>query len=77
MSNREALLAKKNSNRQETKELAQLIDNLKNSSLKIKPELNQLETRHAELEELKNVKVAIDRYKSNLAQIPNAIKHKK
>jgi len=37
---REALMAKKNSNKQEVKELAQLIDNLKNSSSKIKPELN-------------------------------------
>ena len=31
LSNREALLAKKNSNRQEAKELTQLIDHLKNS----------------------------------------------
>ena len=31
---REALIAKKNSNKQEAKELAQLIDNLKNSSSK-------------------------------------------
>ena len=43
--NREALLAKKNSNRQEAKELTQLIDNLKNSSLRINPELNQLEIK--------------------------------
>ena len=50
LSNREALLAKKNSNRQKTKELTQLIDDLKNSSLRIDPELTQLETRHAELE---------------------------
>ena len=50
LSNREALLAKKNSNRQEAKELAQLIYNLKNSSLRIEPELNQLETKRAELE---------------------------
>ena len=32
LSNREALLAKKNSNRQEAKELTQLIDDLKNLS---------------------------------------------
>ena len=36
----EALMAKKNSNKQEAKELAQLIDNLKNSSSKIELELN-------------------------------------
>ena len=74
LSNREALLAKKNSNRQVAKELAQLIDNLKNS-LRIEPELNQLETKRVELEkELENMKAAIDRHKSNLTQIPNAIK---
>ena len=78
LSNREALLAKKNSNKQEAKELAQLIDNLKNSSVRIELELNQLETKRAKLEkELENVKAAIDRHKSNLAQIPNAIKEKK
>ena len=78
MSNREALLAKRNSNIQEAKELTQLIDDLKNSSLGIDPELTQLETKRAELEkELENVKAAIDRHKSNLAQIPNAIKQKK
>ena len=42
LSNHEALLAKKNSNRQEAKELTQLIDDLKNSSLRIDPELTQL-----------------------------------
>ena len=37
-----------------------------------------MEARHAELEkELENVKAAIDRHKSNLAQIPDAIKQKK
>ena len=78
LSNREALLAKKNSNIQEAKELAHLINNLKNSSLRIDLELNQLETKCAELEkELENMKAAIDRHKSNLAQIPNAIKQKK
>ena len=46
----EALMAKKNSNKQEAKELAQLIDNLKNSSSKIIPELTQLRIRHAKLE---------------------------
>ena len=41
-------------------------------------ELNQLETKRAELEkELENVKAAIDCHKSSLAQIPNAIKQKK
>ena len=78
LSDRETLLAKVNSNRQEAKELTQLIDHLKNSSLKIDPELSQLEVKRAELErELENVKAAIDRHKSTLAQIPNAIKQKK
>ena len=37
-----------------------------------------MEARHAELEkELENVKAAIDRHKSNLNQIPDAIKQKK
>ena len=71
---REALMAKKNSNKQETKELAQLIDNLKNSSSKIEPELNQLRVRRAELEkELESVKAIIECHESNLTQIPNAI----
>ena len=55
-----------------------MIDHLKNSSLSIDPELSQLEARRAELEkELENVNVVIDRHKSNLAQLPNAIKKKK
>ena len=67
-------MAKKNSNKQEAKELAQLINNLKNSS-KIEPELNQLRVRRAELEkELESVKATIKRHESNLTQIPNAIK---
>ena len=71
-------MAKKNSNKQEAKELAQLIDNLKNSSSKIEPELNQLRVRRAELEkELESVKATIERHESNLTQIPNAIKQKK
>ena len=49
LTDREALMAK-NSNKQEAKELAQLIDNLKNSSSKIELELTQLRIRHAELE---------------------------
>ena len=78
LSNREALLARGNSNRQEAKELMQFIDDLKNSSLRTDPELSQLEVKHAELErELKNVKAAIDHRKSTLAQIPDAIKQKK
>jgi len=36
----EALMAKKYSNKQEARELAQLINNLKNSSSRIEPELN-------------------------------------
>ena len=50
LTDREALMAKKNSNKQEAKELAQLIDNLKNSSSNIEPELTQLKIRHAGLE---------------------------
>ena len=70
-----ALIAKKNSNKYEAKKLAQLIDNLKNSSSKIEPELNQLRVRRAELEkELKSVKATIERHEFNLTQIPNAIK---
>ena len=55
-----------------------MIDHSKNSSLSIDPELSQLEARRVELEkELENVKAAIDRHKSNLAQVPDAIKQKK
>ena len=40
--------------------------------------MSQLEIKRVELEkELENVKAAIDRHKSNLAQIPDAIKQKK
>ena len=75
LSDREALMAKKNSNKQEAKELAQLIDNLKNSSSRIEPELNQLRAKRAELEkELESVKTAINCHGSNFVQIPNAIK---
>jgi hypothetical protein len=42
LSDCEALLAKMNSNRQEAKELTQLINDLKNSSLRIDLELSQL-----------------------------------
>ena len=63
----EALMAKKNSIKHEAKELALLIDNLKNSSSKIEPELNQLRVRRAELEkELESVKATIERRESNL-----------
>ena len=55
-----------------------MIHDLKNSSLRIDLELSQLEIKRVELEkELENVKAAIDRHKSSLAQIPNAIKQKK
>ena len=78
LSNREALLARRDSNRQEVKELTQSIDALKNSSLGTDPELSQLEVKGAELErELNNVKAAIDRRKSILVQIPDAIRQKK
>ena len=50
LSNREALLAKGDSNRQEVKELTQSIDALKNSSLQTDTELSQLEVKRAELE---------------------------
>ena len=63
---------------QEAKELTQLIDDLKNSSLRIDPELSQLEIKRAELEkELENMKATIDHRKSTLAQIHDAIKQKK
>ena len=75
LSDRETLLAKRNFNKQEAKELTQLIDDLKNSSLRTDPELSQLEIKRAELErELENMKAAIDHRKSTLAQIPDAIK---
>ena len=75
LSDRETLLAKRNFNKQEAKELTQLIDDLKNSSLMTDPELSQLGIKRAELErELENMKAAIDHHKSTLAQIPNAIK---
>ena len=78
LSNHETLLAKRNSNMQEAKELAHLIDDLKNSPLRIDLELSQLETKRAKLEkELENMKAAINHHKSNLAQIPDAIKQKK
>ena len=68
-------MAKKYSNKQEAKELAQLIDNLRNSSSRIELELNKLRARHAKLErELESVKAAINCHESNLVQIPNAIK---
>ena len=55
-----------------------MIDNLKNSSLRIDPKLTQLKIRRAELEkELEKVKATIDNHKSNLAQIPDSIKQKK
>ena len=78
LSDREALMAKKYSNKQEARELARLIDNLKNSSSKIELELNQLRARRAKLEiELESVKAAINCHESNLVQILNAIKQKK
>ncbi|XP_066319993.1 uncharacterized protein [Miscanthus floridulus] len=78
LADREALLAKKNSNKQEAKELAQLIDDLRNSPFKIEPELNQLRAKRAKLKkELENVKAVIDHHESNLAQIPDVIKQKK
>ena len=74
----ETLLAKRNFNKQEAKELTQLIDDLKNSSLRTDLELSQLEIKCAELErELEDVKAAIDHRKSTLAQIPDAINQKK
>ena len=78
LSNREALLAKRNSNKQEAKELTQLINDLKNSSLRTDPELSLLEIKRVELErELENMNATIDHRKSTLAQIPDAIKQKK
>jgi len=78
LSNREALMAQDSSNKQEAKELMWLIDDLKNSSSKIDPELSQLEIKRVELEkELESVKAAIDRRKFTLAQIPDFGKQKK
>ena len=78
LSNREALLARRDSNRQEVKELTQSIDALKNSSLRTDLELSQLEVKHVELErKLNNVKAPIDRRKSILVQIPDVIRQKK
>ena len=58
--------------------MTQLIDDLKNSSLRIDLELSQLEIRRAKLEkELEKVKTDIDHHRSNLAQIPDAINQKK
>ena len=55
--------------------MTQLIDDLKNSSLRIDLELTQLEARCVELEKkLENIKAAIDCHKSNLAQVPDAFK---
>jgi chromosome segregation ATPase len=71
-------MAQDSSNKQEAKELMRLIDNLKNSSSRTDPELSQLEIKRAELEkELESMKVAIDRRKFTLAQIPDAVKQKK
>ena len=71
-------MVKKNSNKQEAKELAHLINNLKNSSSKIELELYHMRVRRVELEkELESVKTTIERHESNLTQIPNAIKQKK
>ena len=51
---------------------------MKSSSLSIDLELSQLEARRTELEkELGNMKATIDRHKSTLAQIPDAIQQKK
>ena len=78
LSNREALMAQDSSNKQEAKELMRLIDDLKNSSSRTDLELSQLEIKRAELEkELENVKVAINRCKFTLAQIPDDVKQKK
>jgi len=74
LSDRETLLVKRNFNKQEGTELTQLIDDLKNSSLRTDPELSRLEIKRAELEgELENMKAAINHRKSTLAQIPYAI----
>ena len=74
LSDHETLLAKRNFNKQEAKELTQLIDDLKNS-LRTDLELSQLEIMRVELErELENMKATIDHRKSTLAQILDAIK---
>jgi predicted nucleic acid-binding Zn-ribbon protein len=75
---REALMIRKESNKQEAKELAQSIDNSNDSPDRIEPELNQLKAKRAELEkELEKVKTAIEEHESNLACIPDTIKQKR
>jgi predicted nucleic acid-binding Zn-ribbon protein len=75
---REALMIRKESNKQEAKELAQSIDNSNDSPDRIEPELNQLKAKRAELEkELEKVKTAIEEHESNLARIPDTIKQKR
>jgi predicted nucleic acid-binding Zn-ribbon protein len=75
---REALMIRKESNKQEAKELAQSIDNSNDSPDRIEPELNQLKAKRAELEkELEKVKTVIEEHESNLACIPDTIKQKR
>jgi predicted nucleic acid-binding Zn-ribbon protein len=61
LTDREALTVRKNFNKQEAKDLAQLIDNLKNSPTRIEIELNQVRAKHVELEkQLEDVKTDSD-----------------
>ena len=56
----------------------ELIDDLKKSSVKIIPELEQLKARRSELEqELLKVNAAIERHESDLTKLPNVIRQKK
>lgn len=74
----DALLAKKSSNKQEAKPLVELIDDMKKSSAKIVPELEQLKAKHLELEqELLRVNAAIGHHESNLAKLPDVIRQRK
>jgi hypothetical protein len=65
LTDREALTVRKNFNKQEAKDLAQLIDNLKNSPTRIEIELNQVRAKHVDHDEV------------NLIQIPDVIIQKK
>lgn len=78
MVNRDGLLARKDSNKQQAKERASLIDNLKSSKPKFEQELDQLEAKKIELEqELAKVNGAISLKTNNLAQLREVISQKK
>lgn len=78
LTDREAWMIRKDSNKREAKELAQLINGLNKSSATIELELSRLRSRRTKLEkELEEVKIAIEKHESSLAHIPDTIKLKK